>query len=80
MSVAELKNNLHRMVVETNDPDILAQIAALFASLRGEEDWWDTLSVEEKKGIEAGEADADSGRTVPYANVKEKAKRVLGKL
>ncbi len=43
------------MVVETNDPDILAQIAALFASQRGEEDWWDTLSEGEKKRIEAGQ-------------------------
>jgi len=78
MSVAELKNNLHRMVVETDDPEILAQIAALFASLLGETDWWDSLSNEEKQRIEQGEADADAGRTVPYAQVKEKAKGILG--
>ncbi|MCB0560824.1 MAG: hypothetical protein H6573_19440 [Lewinellaceae bacterium] len=78
MSVAELKNNLHRMVVETEDPEILAQIAALFASLLGEADWWDTLSNEEKERIEQGKADADAGRTVPYAQIKEKAKGILG--
>lgn len=75
-----MKNNLHRMVVETNDPDILAQIAALFASLRGEEDWWDALSDEEKEQIERGLADVEAGRTVPYAEVKDKLRSVLGKL
>ncbi|MCB9053331.1 MAG: hypothetical protein H6556_28170 [Lewinellaceae bacterium] len=78
MSVAELKNNLHRLVVETDDPEILAQIAALFASLLGEGDWWDSLSNEEKRRIEQGEADAGAGQTVPYSQVKEKAKGILG--
>ena len=80
MSVAEIKNNLHRMVVETDDPEILAQIAALFASLHGEHDWWDILSTEEKKKIERGEADAEAGRTAPYSQVKERVKDILGNL
>ncbi|MCB0598417.1 MAG: hypothetical protein H6557_08625 [Lewinellaceae bacterium] len=80
MSVAEIKNNLHRMVVETDDPEILAQIAALFASLLGEQDWWDFLSNEEKKKIERGEADAEAGRTAPYSQVKERVKDILGNL
>lgn len=79
MSVAELKNDLHRMVVETNDPDILAQISALFASLLGEEDWWNSLSDDEKQKIELGMADATAGRTAPYDVVKEKTKEILGK-
>ena len=78
MSVAELKNDLHRMIVETDDPEILAQIAALFASLLGEADWWDSLSNEEKQRIEQGAADARAGQTVPYSQVKEKAKGILG--
>jgi predicted transcriptional regulator len=79
MSVAELKNNLHRMVVETNDPDILAQISALFASLLGEEDWWVSLSTEEKQSIELGMADAEAGRTVSFNKIRDKVKKVLGK-
>ena len=77
MSVAELKNNLHRMVVETDDPSILGQIAALFASLRGEEDWWDTLSAEEKQRIDLGLADQKAGHTSSYDAVKNKAKAIL---
>ena len=80
MSVAELKNNLHRMVVETEDPEILAQIAALFTSLLGEEDWWDSLSNEQKKKIEEGEADSEAGRSAPYSQVKERVKDILGNL
>jgi hypothetical protein len=34
MSVLELKNNLLRMVVETDDPLLLKQVIALFATLR----------------------------------------------
>lgn len=80
MSVAEIKNDLHRMVVETNDPGILAQIASLFASLRGEEeDWGDSLSHEEQEKIELGVADAAAGRIVPYSKVKEKTKKILRK-
>ena len=79
MSVAELKNNLHRMVVETNDPDILAQVSALFISLLSETDWWDALSEEEKQKIALGAADAEAGRTVPQAEVREKVKGMLGK-
>ena len=79
MTVSELKNDLHRMVVETNDPAILAQIAALFASLRGEEDWGDFLSNEERQKIEFGAVDAEAGRITPYEKIKEKTKEILKK-
>ena len=79
MSVLELKNDLHRMVVETNDPDILAHIAALFASLRGEEDWWDSLTKEEIKRIERGINDAEAGRTRSYSEIRKNIKTVLRK-
>lgn len=78
MSVAELKNTLHRMVVETDDPQVLAQITAIFATLRGEEDWWDVLSDEEKRKIEIGAADAEAGDTNSYDEVKERVRGLLG--
>ena len=77
MSVAELKNDLHRMVVETDDPSILAQIAGLFAALLGEKDWWDSLSEIEKQRIESGMADVEAERTVPHSEVKRKVKEIL---
>ncbi len=77
MSTAELKNSLHKMVVETDDPDILKQVAALFASLLGEKDWWDLLSEEEKKKIQLGAVEAEKKEVTPYSKVKEKAKDML---
>jgi len=62
------------MVVETDDPVILEQIAAMFASLRDEEvDWWDMISEEEKGGIETGTAQALEGKVVSWEAVQQKA-------
>jgi len=78
MNTSELKNNLHRMVVETDDPAILEQIAAMFASLRDEEvDWWDMISDEEKAKIEAGAVQASEGKVVSWETVKEKAEQIV---
>ena len=68
------------MVNDTNDPLILKEIAALFASLREEGgDWWDLISAEEKEKIELGRAQAASGQTVPHEVVRAKAQRIIGK-
>lgn len=74
MSTLQLKESLHRMVVETDDPLILQQVAALFASLRQDEDWWDLISEEEKQKIEIGMAQAAAGQTVPHETVREEAR------
>jgi predicted transcriptional regulator len=80
MVPTELKNDLHRMVDETNDPLILKEIAALFAALREEGgDWWDLISEEEKEKIELGRAQAAAGQTVPHEVVRAKAQRIIGK-
>lgn len=79
MNVAEIKNDLHRMVVETNDPAILEQIAALFASLRAEKNWWDTISEQEKALIEKGRQDMAEGKTVTRSEVRQQVRQILSK-
>jgi hypothetical protein len=79
MNVAEIKNDLHRMVVETNDPAILEQIAALFASLRAEKNWWDTISEQEKALIEKGRQDMAEGKTAPRSEVRQQVRQILSK-
>ena len=79
MNVAEIKNDLHRMVVETNDPAILEQIAVLFASLRAEKNWWDTITEQEKALIEKGRQDMAEGKTVPRSEVREQVRQILSK-
>ncbi len=77
MSTLQLKESLHKMVVETDDPLILEQVAALFAALRQDEDWWDLISETEKRKIEIGMAQAAARQIVPHEMVREEAKRIL---
>ena len=80
MSVVNLKNNLHQMVEETEDPEILAQIANRFASLLGGKDAGRGLLYEEKERMELGKVDSETGRTIHYFQIREKAKDILGSL
>ena len=77
MSVLEIKNDLHRMVVETEDPEILAQIAFLFAALREEKELWSTLSEKEKRQIQKGLEDLRAGRTKTHEEVRAKVHAIL---
>ncbi len=38
MSTAQLKNDLHRLIVETDEPSVLTQVIAYFKKLRQNED------------------------------------------
>lgn len=79
MTTAEIKNNLHRMVVETEDRLILEQIALLFASLREERNWADTISQEENAIIEKGRKDMTEGKTVTRSEVQAETRKILSK-
>lgn len=76
MSALELKNELLRMVVETNDPNVLERLVALFKELLGE-DWSEPVSEAEAKRIEVGAAEAKAGKVVPIEQVFEKATAIL---
>ena len=79
MATLELKNNLLRMVAETDDPLILKQITALLASLRDEADWWDLISEAEKNKIEEGMKQAAAQETIPHELVRDEVNKLLGK-
>jgi hypothetical protein len=76
-TAADIKNDLHRMVVETNDTEILARVRAFFTSLRKETDWWDELSEEDIALIELGEQQLDEGITVTNEDVRAKVEAKL---
>lgn len=80
MNIVNLKNNLHQMVAETENPEILAQIAARFASLLREREGGEPLSNEEKESIEQGEAAPNAGRPTRYFEIRERARDILGSL
>lgn len=54
-NTAEIKNYLHKLIVETDDISILNKVQAYFTTLKSKNvDWWDTVSDQEKEGITIG--------------------------
>lgn len=77
MGTLELKNDLLRMVAETDDPLILKQMIALFATLKSEGDWWDLLDEADKQKIEEGRIDKENGNTYTNEHVRAQAKAIF---
>ena len=67
MSTAELKNNLHRLIVETDDTDILMKAQdVLSASVNGSS----KLSDYEIERIEKGLKDIEEGKVYSHKEVR----------
>lgn len=79
MNTLELKNDMLRFIVETNDDDILNQIKQFIASIQDEKqiDWSDTISDKEKEGIEEGLADIKANRVISHQEVKASTKKKI---
>jgi hypothetical protein len=77
MSVADLKNNLHRLVVNTDNERVLEDVHAYFIELAGHGDWWDKLTIEQQEMIKEGEKQALSGRLKPHHLVRERVGKLL---
>ncbi|MEY4902998.1 MAG: hypothetical protein RLZZ292_813 [Bacteroidota bacterium] len=82
MSTAEVKNDLHRLVVETDDDQMLEQVATFFYALRAakkKEDWWYSTTEEQKTSIKKGIHEADNGLLIPHDKVRAEINLLLGK-
>ncbi|MCB0534470.1 MAG: hypothetical protein H6574_11465 [Lewinellaceae bacterium] len=77
MTIEKIKNDLHRMVVETNDPALLEHIAMLFAQLREERKWATEISEREKILIEKGRQDVLAGKVVSRETIRKDAAEIL---
>lgn len=77
MNTLELKNILLGMVAETDDPDVLRQIIALFTSLQGQSDWWESVSKVEKERIEVGRQQAARGEVAPHEAVRLEVRKIF---
>ena len=76
--VSELKNNLHRLVVETVDISILEKVQEYFGKLKSNPtDWWESLSLKEKESIERGLQQLNRGERIPHNDVRQKVKKLL---
>lgn len=75
MTTAELKLDLNRFILDTNDREILNYIAEVFASL--DQNGWAKISETEKRSIELGQKDAAAGRTHSRAEVRAETLKIL---
>lgn len=79
-STAEIKNYLHKLIVETDDEIILSKVQAYFTTLKSKNvDWWDTISDQEKEAINMGLQQLENGEGIPHEEVKRKADELLGR-
>ncbi len=77
MTIAEIKNDLHRMVVETDDRALLEHIALLFAQLREEKNWKSVITEREKILIEKGRQDLLAGKVVSRETIRKDVKEIF---
>jgi len=80
MTALELKNNLHRMVVETDDVTVLEQISILFSALRDEKDAESGISEAENAQILKGLEDLRNGHVNSNEEVRAKVRAILNQL
>jgi len=76
----ELKNNLHKLIAETDDKDILSKVQSYLTTLKTKNiDWWDTISSAEKESIKTGLKQLANGEGKPHEEVKQKVNKLLYK-
>ncbi len=79
-NTAEIKNYLHKLIVETDDESILNKVQAYFTTLKSKNvDWWDTISDQEKDAINLGLHQLKNGEGISHEEVKRKADKLLGR-
>lgn len=78
MDVIELRADLHNMIDKISDSNILNAVKTLLSGKAiKQEDWWDTISEEERAEIEQGLAETDRGELLPHEEVMAKYKKWL---
>lgn len=79
-NTAEIKNYLHKLIVETDDENILSKVQAYFTTLKSKDvDWWDTISDQEKEAIDLGLQQLENGEGIAHEEVKRKVDKLLGR-
>jgi predicted transcriptional regulator len=80
MNTAEIKNYLHKLIVETDDESILTKVQAYFTTLKEKNiDWWDMISEQEENDIKEGLQQLENGEGIPHEEVKRKVDKLFGR-
>jgi hypothetical protein len=79
-STADIKNYLHKLIVETDDINVLSKVQAYFTTLKSKNvDWWDTISEQEKDAVNTGLKQLENGEGIPNKEVKRKVDKLLSR-
>jgi hypothetical protein len=73
MNIQADKLEILKLFLETENPDIISSIKAIFKKEK-EIDFWDELTLEEKEDILEGIKDADNGNVREYSEYIKKHK------
>ncbi|RIH63069.1 hypothetical protein D1164_21815 [Mariniphaga sediminis] len=73
MKTLELKTELHSLIEDITDTQLLMAIKILLTKGKNN-DWWKTLSEEEKIIIEKGLKESEEGNLIPHNMVMEETK------
>ncbi|MEX1192130.1 MAG: hypothetical protein WEA99_09165 [Brumimicrobium sp.] len=80
MNTAELKNQLHKLIVETDDLDVLTKIQSYIRQLKTKNsDWWDEIGAESKASIERGLDDLKNDRVHNDQDVRNSVRERISK-
>ena len=80
MTTVQLKNDLLRMIAETDDPIKLKLMVDWFGIVREEHDWWLEISEKERQMILEGKKQLAEGHGVPHEQVRSRVRDLLKKL
>jgi len=80
MTTIELKNDLLRMIADTNDPHPLQLMVNWFGIVREEKDWWLEISEKERQLILEGRKQLEEGKGIPDEDVRLKVKKLFSDL
>ncbi len=74
MNIQAQKIELAKMILETDNPALLESIKKLFNKQIGQ-DFWETLSLAQKKEIENGIIEIEQGEIVSYEDLMKKFRK-----
>ncbi len=79
LNTLELKNDLHTLVTNTDDENVLFRVKDFFTELNNQKDWWDVLTSTQKKQVEIGSKQLDEGLKFTNDEVRAEIDKLLQK-
>ena len=73
MSLSKKKLELVQMILNAESSSVLEKVESLLKNEQ-ESDWWDELSVAQRKGIEKAIEELENGEGIPHSEVMREVK------